>query len=80
MILTFFHPQEEQRTADFLIEPSKIKPTLDASQWPLLLKVLSQVLKTTPRPLSQLLLSLRTLTSSTFAHPTIHPYPAVARL
>eukprot|EP00730_Choanoeca_flexa_P008678 TRINITY_DN12520_c0_g1_i3.p3 TRINITY_DN12520_c0_g1~~TRINITY_DN12520_c0_g1_i3.p3 ORF type:complete len:127 (+),score=19.37 TRINITY_DN12520_c0_g1_i3:57-437(+) len=29
---------EEQRNADFLIEPSKIKPTLDASQWPLLLK------------------------------------------
>ncbi|EDQ93110.1 uncharacterized protein MONBRDRAFT_17370 [Monosiga brevicollis MX1] len=28
----------EQQSADFLIEPSRVKPTLDASKWPLLLK------------------------------------------
>ncbi|EGD82856.1 centromere/microtubule-binding protein cbf5 [Salpingoeca rosetta] len=29
---------DEQRKADFQIEPSKVKPTIDASDWPLLLK------------------------------------------
>lgn len=31
--------QEEQKKADFLIQPEKVTPTLDTSQWPLLLKV-----------------------------------------
>ncbi len=31
--------QEEQQTADFEIKPQNKEPTIDSSQWPLLLKV-----------------------------------------
>ncbi len=31
--------QEEQQKADFVIQPEKVTPTLNTSEWPLLLKV-----------------------------------------